>query len=149
MFLCAWSEDFIKLLCDSDESRASAELFQFAGADVRTRGANATQDVLDRVLHRTAVLNLHRLALRSPEKESTDYLFISRRYEIQWTVQLSIMIIYISTWSILIQWIDQVIIWPSKYKRKSTSCLSYQQKKSKERRGDWSFAELCILEVLP
>jgi len=66
--------------------------------------------------------------------------------------QLSIMIIYNSTWSILIKWIwfmidCQVGILPSKYKRKRTSCmwftLSHEQKKYNNG-GNWSLAKLCI-----
>ena len=53
--------------------------------------------------------------------------------------------------SILVQWIGFMIIrwqsWPSKYKRKRTSCFDKtyhtNEKKEQKKEGDWRFTDLC------
>jgi len=67
----------------------------------------------------------------------------------QWTVpQLSIMIIYYCTWSILIQnrlgLYCQLTIWPRKYKRKHTSCLWYTLSQDQRKYAAWGGAWKCL-----
>ena len=86
----------------------------------------------------------------STVKQDVSVNMFSLFFQWQWTVpHLSVMIIYYSTRSILIQWIRVILtIWPSKNKRKPASCLwetlSHTQINTAERGGDWTFAELCI-----
>jgi len=64
---------------------------------------------------------------------------------IQWTIpQLSLMIIYNSTWSILGLYC-QLTIWPRKHKRKTPS---QDQRKSTAMGGAWNSVEGCIKDWL-
>lgn len=61
-------EHLAGLLCDPDEGGSPAELLQLGGTDVGAGGAEASEHVPDGVLHVPSVGDLHRPALRGPEK---------------------------------------------------------------------------------
>lgn len=53
----------VELLGDSDKGRPAAQLLQFSGSDVSAGGADASQDVPHRLLHRSFEGDLHCLPL--------------------------------------------------------------------------------------
>ena len=63
-------EDFIHLLRDPDEGRATTQLFQLRGPDVRAGRSNATQNVLNSPFNISSVFNLHRLPFRGSGNET-------------------------------------------------------------------------------
>lgn len=66
MDFMALGEHLAQLLCNPDERGPAAELFEFGCSYICARGAQATQDVSDGVLHVTFIRHLHCPAFRCP-----------------------------------------------------------------------------------